>query len=324
MLKLKSIFNDLKKLSGKLWNGLNKLQELGLDFDNYNNDDNVLTFVVTTTSGNELTVTLTPTFKSEVYNVEYESKGRKDKKSDVKVDDIDDLILEVVKDWFDEDIDEIIKSAKYVQCSLVKQNDGVYLTKIYSNTDIPYSSEMVNLAVESPELLDSLTDQEQSFKIYESHDGIEVEPSDDFSVDTYENLVTMLGYAQTLLFTMQYVHWNSKGVHFDDLHSHLDEWIDCIREQIDELAEITVECADHVPYPGIFADCPANMSNLNDAEFCAETGFETVQKAILCYVDVLSCLYCNFPSDIQSVLDEYIRCWKKIANYKIKARLDSK
>lgn len=204
---------------------------------------------------------------------------------------------------------------KKIQSS--ENTDSIQLNRFCANYDIPVAMDDLTVVLDSPDFVDTLTEEPQSFLITSGDEDFDVVPTDDeFGVDSQYQIIMLA--ALTLLSNIQAIHWKAAGEDFFQLHEKLDEYIQDCRDQVDAIAELSMECTGDVTDPVSLIICHADKSNeyvpignyydIND-------GFAIVQSNIDKYVETLEAYYPNFAHDIQSELDTWIRKWKKVSRY---------
>lgn len=212
-----------------------------------------------------------------------------------------------------------------VKLSKIQSNKGydIELHSILASKDLDILDAMdaVNDVIEDEEFVNELSEEPKCFDLQlKSDEDLEVSllADDVITVEELNNtMIVALYEAIRLHANLKTIHWNASGVNFFDLHEKLDEYIDVIYDQIDVLGELVAELSGCAPNPG---DIPTNLTLLqitNTEGFNAEEGFTIAYNLIDEYIQVLQTIYCNFPSDIQSTLDEMIRYWKKESHYKL-------
>lgn len=103
---------------------------------------------------------------------------------------------------------------------------------------------------------------------------------------------------------MKHIHTHIKGRKFDMIHNICNEY--------DESVMDASYAAELIKYK------PANLKVYN-----YEEAINTVYNSISYYVEELeNALATNFDSDVENLLQEYLRYWKKENNYKNKARME--
>lgn len=209
---------------------------------------------------------------------------------------------------------------KKIQSS--ENTDSIQLNRFCANYDIPVAMDDLTVVLDSPDFVDTLTEEPQSFLITSGDEDFDVVPTDDeFGVDSqYE---TLLLSTLVLLASLQTVHWKAAGEDFFQLHEKLDEYIQDCRDQVDAIAELSMECTGDVTNPILLTqqlfnpDCVGcvHIEEPVTGFYTIDTGFANIQSAIDQHIARLEAYYPNFAHDIQSELDTWIRKWKKVSRY---------
>lgn len=135
-------------------------------------------------------------------------------------------------------------------------------------------------------------------------------------------LVRLYYVAVCLANDMKHVHTHIKGRKFDMIHNICNEYYEKASKDADDLVELAIEYDESVMNASYAAELikynPANLKAYN-----YEEAINTVYNSISYYVEELeNALATNFDSDVENLLQEYLRYWKKENNYKNKARME--
>ena len=135
-------------------------------------------------------------------------------------------------------------------------------------------------------------------------------------------LVRLYYVAVCLANDMKHVHTHIKGRKFDMIHTICNEYYEKASKDADDLVELAIEYDESVMNASYAAELikynPANLKAYN-----YEEAINTVYNSISYYVEELeNALATNFDSDVENLLQEYLRYWKKENNYKNKARME--
>lgn len=135
-------------------------------------------------------------------------------------------------------------------------------------------------------------------------------------------LVRLYYVAVCLANDMKHVHTHIKGRKFDMIHNICNEYYEKASKDADDLVELAIEYDESVMNACYAAELikykPANLKAYN-----YEEAINTVYNSISYYVEELeNALATNFDSDVENLLREYLRYWKKENNYKNKARME--
>lgn len=135
-------------------------------------------------------------------------------------------------------------------------------------------------------------------------------------------LVRLYYVAVCLANDMKHVHTHIKGRKFDMIHNICNEYYEKASKDADDLVELAIEYDESVMNASYAAELikynPANLKEYN-----YEEAINTVYNSISYYVEELeNALATNLDSDVENLIQEYLRYWKKENNYKNKARME--
>lgn len=135
-------------------------------------------------------------------------------------------------------------------------------------------------------------------------------------------LVRLYYVAVCLANDMKHIHTHIKGRKFDMIHNICNEYYEKASKDADDLVELVIEYDESVMNASYAAELikynPANLKAYN-----YEEAINTVYNSISYYVEELeNALATNLDSDVENLIQEYLRYWKKENNYKNKARME--
>lgn len=168
---------------------------------------------------------------------------------------------------------------------------------------------MLDEILSDDEFVATITAEPASFEITENEDEYTVEDTD--KVDTSHTFEEMLKACVECYHNLQTIHWGARCHKFNDIHSFTESLMWDVKYQIDTIAEWCVEFTNKVP----------NVLTYQYTPLVAEDGFDfdLAMSATKCqldnYIKVLECFYVNLDHDVQSVMDNWIREFKKKSNY---------
>ena len=325
---LSSIADIIKSISSVLVKGLDYLYKIGIETkDVEQTADGGVKFSVKTPSDHEFTVTCNPVNGRQGYfNMEFKSKdGDTLKESNVKEDKLQDTILKVIEEWYGKEeadgtnISTDSNTRIKVGLQKVACDDGyeIQMTKIQCSTDIKSAKRLLDTVLADDEFVESIPEDETVYDLVDEPESIDVEIAVDSNCDCQPGVI-ILAAAINLKDDLQCIHWNALGRQFNNIHEYLNGPIDTLNEQIDSIAEYCVELYGSVPHSG---SLPKESPMDPNSGFSNTQGFSIVREKMHDFIDCLELLYCNFSSDYQSVLDDWIRYWKKEADYFVARRL---
>lgn len=129
-------------------------------------------------------------------------------------------------------------------------------------------------------------------------------------------------YYQSVVFAndMKHIHTHAIGNKFDRLHAIANEYYEKASSDSDLFVELALEMNEKVSNP---SDA-ASIINYDSACFDSydwDDGIEQIKVRMEAYIASLEELRkSGVPTDVQSLLDDIIRYWKKENRYKNEAR----
>ena len=129
-------------------------------------------------------------------------------------------------------------------------------------------------------------------------------------------------YYQSVVFSndMKHIHTHAIGNKFDRLHSISNEYYEKASEDSDLFVELALEFGEKVRNP---SDAAAIIGyDFADADsYDWDDGIQQIMARMEAYIAAMEELRkSNIPADVQSLLDDIIRYWKKENRYKNVAR----
>lgn len=134
--------------------------------------------------------------------------------------------------------------------------------------------------------------------------------------------LAMLFYAATALANdMKHVHFHAIGPKFDRIHSICEGYYNKAAEDADLLGELAMEYGQPVQNPSYAAD-EIGYTPTNQREYGWEGSLDVIRAAIDYYIGKLNdVLATPLDSDVENLLQELLRYWKKENNYKNRERM---
>lgn len=121
---------------------------------------------------------------------------------------------------------------------------------------------------------------------------------------------------------MKHVHTHAVGKQFDRIHKICEEYYSKVSEQSDTLVELAIEKGELVQNASNAASLLKYRAT-NQPSYDYMSAMEIVKACIEYYIDTLEFLRGTTDDmSVQSLLDDWLRYWKKEHDYKIKARLE--
>lgn len=121
---------------------------------------------------------------------------------------------------------------------------------------------------------------------------------------------------------MKHVHTHATGKKFDRIHAICNEYYEKAAKEADTLVELAIEYGESVQNATLAASVigyrPTNQRSydwydaMNIVKACLDYYIKTLESALTGGLD----------SDVENLIQEYLRYWKKENNYKNKARME--
>ena len=225
---------------------------------------------------------------------------------------------EETEDMIDENDESFggLNQSKQISMKLQKitGSTDIDLMAITANFNPGEALAVVDDVLSSPDFVDLITETPQSYEVLVDDEGYDVNPCTDLIVEPNENLTQLFIQANQFSRNLHMIHWLSIGNDMEKLHLKAEELYDELDEEIDLLAELIVEKT------GTIVDINKietwNTVGTQDRTF--QQGLECIKQDAQSFIDYIDITYPNQPSDVQSVLDDWLRYWNKQLNYFIK------
>lgn len=187
----------------------------------------------------------------------------------------------------------------------------VSLMAIKANFNPGEALDVVDDVLASPEFLDLITETPQSYEVLVDDEGYDVNPCTDLIVDPNENLTQLFIQANQFSRNLHMIHWLSIGNDMEKLHIKAEELYGELDQEIDLLAELIVEKTGTI----IDINKIETWNTVGTQDKTFQQGIECIKQDAQSFIDYIDITYPNQPSDVQSVLDDWLRYWNKQLNY---------
>ena len=202
---------------------------------------------------------------------------------------------------------------------------NIKLQKIAGSTDIDLMAITANFnpgealnavddVLASPDFIDLITETPQSYEVCIDDEGYDVNPCTDLIVDPNANLTQLFIQANQFSRNLHMIHWLSIGNDMEKLHIKAEELYGELDQEIDLLAELIVEKTGTI----IDINTIETWNTVGTQDRTFQQGIECIKQYAQSFIDYIDITYPNQPSDVQSVLDDWLRYWNKQLNYFIK------
>ena len=208
---------------------------------------------------------------------------------------------------------------------------SVKLQKIAGSTDIDLlglvsdyepalTLDTVDDVLSNGDFVDLITETPQCYDITMDDTGYDVCPScTDLIIDPICSLKELFLCMDSFNKELHIIHWMSIGNDMMKIHELAQSMYEELDTEIDTLGELIVEKSGMVPdirYTGMYWEGPEIKNCTDNVDF--QNGLAQINNGIQSLLDVVDVAYPNQTSDVQSVLDDWIRYWNKQLNYFVK------
>lgn len=198
----------------------------------------------------------------------------------------------------------------------------IKLQKITGSTDIDLMAIKANFnpgealtavddVLSSPDFIELITETPQSYEVLVDDVGYDINPCTDLIVEPNENLTQLFIQAIQFSRNLHMIHWLAIGNDMEKLHIKAEELYDELDEEIDLLAELIVEKTGTI----IDINKIETWDTVGTQDRTFQQGIECIKQYAQSFIDYIDITYPNQPSDVQSILDEWLRYWNKQINY---------
>jgi DNA-binding ferritin-like protein len=210
-----------------------------------------------------------------------------------------------------------VETSNQLQVTLTKVlgSNEIELTAFTSNYDPGQSLSDLDELLSLPEFVETIPQGDpQSYSISTDCDDFTINSIDAIEVDPYTGLTELLKYGIDIYRQLYLLHWMACGNDMMKLHDLCQEFYEELIQEIDTLGELIVEKTGSVINPQEI--CSDNI--LEVKKFTYQDGLSILSSLISYYIDLIDYIYINQSSDVQSILDDWLRYWNKQLNYFIK------
>ena len=136
------------------------------------------------------------------------------------------------------------------------------------------------------------------------------------------NKYNKLAYtAYCLANDMKHIHTHAIGKKFDRIHNLGMDYYDKFSEDADDFTELALEYGEMVMNPS-YAAREAGWTPVNMKVYEYEAAMQAMYDGMKQYIDLLeTARSIGNDTDVESLIDDKLRYWKKECNYKMNARM---
>lgn len=171
--------------------------------------------------------------------------------------------------------------------------------------------DVVDDILSNPEFTNLLTETPQTYEVCVDDEGYDINPCDELIVHPEENLKQLFIQAIQFSRNLHMIHWLAIGNDMEKLHIKAEELYGELDQEIDLLAELIVEKT------GTITDINKieTWDTVGTQDRTFQQGIECIKQYAQSFIDYIDITYPNQPSDVQSILDDWLRYWNKQINY---------
>lgn len=335
----------IKKLSNALFDGFNKLFEVGMEIDEIKkekDDDgsDVLYCKIKTGNDRILKVKMTRLKDNRWDMLVQSADGKKKEVQNITPEKADDELTKIIDDWYGESYEGLDDTEDLFEGDSDKQDDvethkaeasskirlAFISVKGSISTDVVLTGVMCSIqtakkaaeAVETlladDEFVASVPEEEAVYELAPLDDTFELtelDPAEDDCECTCNCYEILMALCKKTIDDMNTIKWNLRPVD-DNLICLLQDrkWI--LESMIDQLAGLSVEAYGYAPDAKSLCCTDSYMDTQNG--ICKECAMDTVKSDINDIINSLEMFYCNLPSDIQYLFDTWTRDLRSYVN----------
>lgn len=335
----------IKKLSNALFDGFNKLFEVGMEIDEIKkekDDDgsDVLYCKIKTGNDRILKVKMTRLKDNRWDMLVQSADGKKKEVQNITPEKADDELTKIIDDWYGESYEGIDDTEDLFEGDSDKQNDvethkaeasskirlafksvkgsnsnEVMLTGVMCSIQTAQqAAEAVETLLADDEFVESIPEEETVYELAPLDDTFELtelnpeEDDCDCTCNCYEILMAL---CKKTIDDMCTIKWNLRPID-KDLTCLLSDrkWI--LESMIEELAGLSVEAYGYAPDAKSLCCTDQYVDTTNG--ICKGCAMDTVKSDINDIINSLEMFYCNLPSDIQYLFDTWTRDLRSYVN----------
>ena len=335
----------IKKLSNALFDGFNKLFEVGMEIDEIKkekDDDgsDVLYCKIKTGNDRILKVKMTRLKDNRWDMLVQSADGKKKEVQNITPEKADDELTKIIDDWYGESYEGLDDTEDLFEGDSDKQDDvETHKAEASSKIRLAFKSVRgsnsnevmltgvmcsIQTAQQAAEAIDTLlADDEFAASVPEEETVYELDPLDDTFELTELNPETdecdctcncyeiLMALCRKTIDDMSTIKWNLKPCDNNLICLLSDQkWsLECM---IDELAGLSVEAYGYAPDAKSLY-CTDNYLDTQNG-ICAECATNTIKQDIYDIINSLEMFYVNLPSDIQYLFDTWTRNLRSYVN----------
>lgn len=209
-----------------------------------------------------------------------------------------------------------VTNSKKITVTLQKIQGSTEILSLGANYTPGLALSDLDEILEDDAFTSTLTSEPQTYEITSLDDEFIVNVNDGTLVTMpEESLAELFSYAIKLYRNLYMLHWLSYGDDMSKLHLLSEELYSELIKQVDTIGELLVEKTGTIP------DIHQVTDTFEIKNYTFQEGIVILADMIQGYIDIIDITYPNQASDVQSILDDWLRYWNKQLSYFIKRQL---
>lgn len=326
--------NIIKKLSDVLFNGFNKLFEMGMEIDDIRkeqDEDGSDTLYVQIKTGGDHTLRVKMTrLKDNRWDMLVQGEDNKKKEiQNITPDKADDVLTDLIDQWYGEsyegldDTEDLFKnehkdvkesSIIRFRFSPIRGSEDVALTSVQCSIQTAkQAAEAFDALMSDTDFIESIPENDVVYDIIPQDDSFEIEENLGQNIECSCNCFAILmAVCNNTLCDMNTIRWNLHVRYTDQIRCLIGDREWTLRSMMDQLAGLSVEFYNQAPdakslqYDTSLIDtsCP----------ICEDEAIQIIKNDIQEIIDNLEMYRCNVSPDVQLLFDTWTRDLKQYLN----------
>lgn len=333
----------IKKLSNALFDGFNKLFEVGMEIDEIkkekDGDGSDVLYCTIRTGGDHIVKVKMTRLKDDRWDMlcqaQVDGTTKKKEIQNITPDKADDELTKLIDDWFDgetyegiEDTEDLFEDDKQTHKAEAASNIRLAFKSVKGSTsteveltgvmcsihNVREAAEAVETLLSDDEFVKSVPEEEVVYELAPLNDSFELTELDpesddaDCTCNCYEILMALCKKATDDMCTIK---WNLRPVDNNLICVLSDrKWI--LESMIDQLAGLSVEAYGYAPDAKSLCCTDQYVDTTNG--ICVECAVDIVKEDMCDIINSLEMFYVNMPSDIQYLFDSWTRDLRSYVN----------
>lgn len=333
----------IKKLSNALFDGFNKLFEIGMEIDEIkkekDDDGSDVLYCTIRTGGDHLVKVKMTRLKDDRWDMlcqaEVDGIMKKKEIQNITPDKADDELTKLIDDWFDgetyegiDDTEDLFKGEKQTHKAEASSkirlafksvkgsnSNEVMLTGVMCSIQTAQqAAEAVETLLADDEFIESVPEEETVYELAPLDDTFELtelDPASDDADCTCNCYEILMALCKKAIDDMCTIKWNLRPVDNNLICLLSDrKWI--LESMIEQLAGLSVEAYGYAPDAKSL--CCTDQYIDTTSGICVDCAVDTVKQDMYDIINSLEMFYVNMPSDIQYLFDSWTRDLRSYVN----------